>query len=53
MGEEQAGVGVVELGLVARTSFFASLKWKESFFPELMRKRVANGAQRGSPCVYF
>ena len=47
------GVGVMEPELVASTGFFAWVKWKKSFFPNLMRRRVANEAQRGSPCVYF
>lgn len=46
-------MGVMEPELVVRTGFSAWVKWKKSFFPNLMRKRVANEAQTGSPCVYF
>lgn len=41
------GAGVVAPELVARTGFFAQAELKESFLPKLMRKRAANGAQRG------
>lgn len=50
---EHMGAGVVDPELVARTGFFAPAKLKASFFPKLVRKRAANGAQEGSPCVYF
>lgn len=30
---------------VVMTYFFAWVKWQKSFFPNLIRKRVVNGAQ--------
>lgn len=47
------GAGVVAPELVARTGFLAQAKLKESVLPQLVRKRAANGAQRGSLCIYF
>lgn len=33
--------------LVVRTYFFARVNWQKSFFPNLVRKRVANGLRAG------
>lgn len=44
---KRVGVGVVEPEPVVGIYFFAQVNWQKSFFPNLMRKRVANGAQSG------
>lgn len=44
---KRVGMGVVEPEPVVRTYFFARVNWQKSFFPNLVRKRVANGAQSG------
>lgn len=51
-GARGAGCWAGEPEPVARTSFFAQEKRKESFFPKLVRKRAAKGL-RGSLCVHF
>lgn len=47
--KEHVGAGVVKTELVARTGFFAQGKIKG----KLMRKRAANGAQRGVTVCLF